>query len=103
MTARILLSPDPVSFGFVLRRFIAASITAMLVGLGTKEHFTSVGVWLAVSGGAGYCAPEILDYGLKWVKAKGEKKVEAVAAPKCPCQKKSKPRRAFVKGAKSRG
>ena len=75
MTARMLLSTDPVSFGFVVRRFFAASITAMLVGLGTKEHFSSTGLWLAVSGGSGYGAPEVADYFLRWVKAKGEAKV----------------------------
>lgn len=82
MTARMLLSTDSVSFGFVVRRFFAASITAMLVGLGTKEHFTSTGLWLAVSGGSGYCAPEVADYFLRWVKAKGEAKVKEAEGKK---------------------
>lgn len=90
MTARMLLSTDPVSFGFVVRRFFAASITAMLVGLGTKEHFSSTGLWLAVSGGSGYCAPEVADYFLRWVKAKGEAKVKE-AEGKQPRGKKKKP------------
>ena len=78
MTARILLSTEPVTFGFVLRRFLAASITATLVGLGTKDHFTSTGLWLACVGGAGYAAPEVADYFLRYVKAKGEAKLKEV-------------------------
>ena len=76
MTARILLSTEPVSLGFVVRRFLAASITASLVGLGTKDYFSSQGLWLAVVGGSGYAAPEVADYFLRWVKAKGEQKVK---------------------------
>jgi len=89
MTARMLLSNDPVTFGYVVRRFFAASITAMLVGLGTKDHFSSTGLWLAVSGGSGYCAPEVADYFLRWVRAKGEAKVRE-AQGKQPRGKKKK-------------
>lgn len=93
MTARMLLSTDPVSLGFVVRRFFAASITAMLVGLGTKEHFTSTGLWLAVSGGSGYCAPEVADYFLRWVKAKGEAKVQEAQKGLTRGKKKPKSKR----------
>ena len=90
MTARMLMSTEPVSFGFVVRRFFAASITAMLVGLGTKEHFSSTGLWLAVSGGSGYCAPEVADYFLRWVKAKGEAKVKEAQGKQTRGKKKQK-------------
>jgi len=90
MTARMLLSTDPVTFGYVVRRFFAASITAMLVGLGTKDHFSSTGLWLAVSGGSGYCAPEVADYFLRWVKAKGEAKVREAQGNQTRGKKKSK-------------
>lgn len=96
MTARILLSTEPVSIGFVVRRFFAASITAMLVGLGTKDHFSSTGLWLAVSGGAGYAAPEVTDYLLKYVKAKGDAKLKEVTGSdktKTKAKAKSKPKR----------
>ncbi len=92
MTARILLSPDPVSFGFVLRRFLAASITAAIVGLATKDHFTSTGLWLACVGGAGYAAPEVADYFLRYVKAKGEQKLQEVTGAKKKTKSKSKRR-----------
>jgi len=90
MTARMLLSTEPVSFGFVVRRFFAASITAMLVGLGTKDHFSSTGLWLAISGGSGYCAPEVADYFLRWVKAKGEAKVREAQGNQTRGKKKPK-------------
>lgn len=82
MCARILLSTEPVSFGFVLRRFLAAAITAAIVGLATKEHFTSTSLWLACVGGSGYAAPEVADYFLRYVKAKGEQKLKEVTGGK---------------------
>jgi hypothetical protein len=90
MTARILLSTDPVTFGFVLRRFLAAAITAAIVGLATKEHFNSTGLWLATVGGAGYAAPEVADYFLRYVKAKGEQKLKEVKGGKAQGKKKRK-------------
>lgn len=90
MTARILLSTEPVTFGFVLRRFLAAAITAALVGLGTKDHFTSTGLWLACVGGAGYAAPEVADYFLRYVKAKGEQKLKEVSGGKKKAKSKGK-------------
>jgi hypothetical protein len=91
MTARILLSTEPVTFGFVLRRFLAAAITAAIVGLATKDHFSSTGLWLACVGGSGYAAPEVADYFLKYVKAKGEAKLKEVSNGKA--KTKSKKRR----------
>lgn len=91
MAARILMSTEPVSFGYAVRRFLAASITASLVGLGTKDYFSSQGLWLAVVGGSGYAAPEVADYFLRWVKAKGEQKVkEATRGIKTKKTKKRK-------------
>jgi len=90
MTARILLSTDPVTFGFVLRRFLAAAITAAIVGLATKEHFTSTGLWLATVGGSGYAAPEVADYFLRYVKAKGEQKLKEVSGGKAKAKPKKK-------------
>ena len=91
MTARILLSTEPVTFGFALRIFLAAAITAAIVGLATKDHFTSTGLWLACVGGSGYAAPEVADYFLRYVKAKGEAKLKEVSNGKT--KPKSKKRR----------
>ena len=78
MTARLLMSEEPVTFGWVLRRLSAASITAVLVGYGVKDYITSESLRLCVIGGCGYCAPEITDYLIKYVKARGEKEVNNV-------------------------
>ena len=78
MTARLLMSEEPVTVGWVLRRLAAASITAVLVGYGVKDYITSESLRLCVIGGCGYCAPEITDYLIKYVKAKGEQEVKKV-------------------------
>ena len=78
MTARLLMSEEPVTIGWVLRRLAAASITAVLVGYGVKDYIASESLRLCVIGGCGYCAPEICDYLIKYVKARGEKEVNNV-------------------------
>jgi hypothetical protein len=78
MTARLLMSEEPVTVGWVLRRLLAASITAVLVGYGVKDYIASESLRLCVIGGCGYCAPEITDYAIKYVKARGEKEVNNV-------------------------
>ena len=78
MVARLLLSTEPVSFGWVVRRVMAAAITAALVGYGIQDHIQSPGLRMAVVGAAGYAAPECLDYLMKYIKARGEKEVSKV-------------------------
>ena len=85
MVARLLLSQEPVSFWWVVRRVCAAAITAALVGYGIQDHIQSPGLRMAVVGAAGYAAPECLDYLMKYIKARGEKEVAAVVGkPKKP-------------------
>ncbi len=92
MTARLLLSTEPVSFGWVVRRVLAAAITAAMVGYAIQEHISSPGLRMAVIGAAGYAAPESLDYLLRYIKARGEKEVAAVTAKAKPNGKaKAKP------------
>lgn len=78
MTARLLMSQEPVTIGWVLRRLAAASITAVLIGYGVKDYIASESLRLCVIGGCGYCAPEITDYLIRYVKARGEKEVNNV-------------------------
>jgi hypothetical protein len=80
MTARLLLSQEPVSFWWVMRRVLAAAITAALVGYAIQDHIQSPGLRMAVVGAAGYAAPECLDYLMRYIKARGEKEVGAVTA-----------------------
>ena len=79
MTARLLLSTEPVTFGWVVRRVFAAAITAALVGYAVQDHIQSTGLRMAAVGAAGYAAPECLDYLLKYIQAKGEAEVAKVS------------------------
>lgn len=78
MTARLLLSTEPVSIGWVVRRVTAAAIVAAVVGYGIQDHISSPGLRMAVVGAAGYAAPEVLDYLLKYIKARGDKELASV-------------------------
>ena len=84
MTARLLLSTEPVSLGWVVRRVLAAAITAALVGYAITDHIESPGLKMAVVGAAGYAAPECLDYLMRYIKARGEKEVAAVVGKPKP-------------------
>ena len=89
MTARLLLLTEPVSPGWVFRRITAAAITAALVGYGIQDHIASPGLRMAAIGAAGYAAPEVLDYLLKYIKARGEAEVAKVTK-KLPTNGKAK-------------
>lgn len=75
MTARLLLSTEPVSLGWVVRRLAAASITAVLVGFGIKDQIQSESLRLCVIGICGYATPEVCDFLIKYLKARGEKEL----------------------------
>ena len=75
MVARLLLSTEPVTFGWVVRRIAAASITACFVGYGIQDHISATSLRMAVVGACGYAAPEVTDYLLKYIKARGEKEI----------------------------
>jgi hypothetical protein len=82
MTARLLLSTEPVSLGWVVRRVVAAAITAALVGYAITDHIESPGLRMGVVGATGYAAPECLDFLMRWIKERGEKEVSAVSGKK---------------------
>ena len=91
MTARLLLSTEPVTFGWVVRRVLAAAITAALVGYGIQDHISTPGLRMAVIGATGYAAPEALNYMLKALKARAEKEVGEIAGKKPNAKAKPKP------------
>jgi hypothetical protein len=91
MTARLLLSTEPVTVGWVLRRISAAAITAALVGYAITDHISSPGLRMGVVGAAGYAAPEVMDYVLKYLKARGDAEVAKVT--KKPNDKKKPSKR----------
>ena len=81
MTARLLLSTEPVSVGWVVRRVLAAAITAALVGYAIADHIESPGLKMGVVGAAGYAAPECLDYLMRYIKNKGDAEVGPAKKP----------------------
>lgn len=64
MLARILMSQEKVSVGWVARRLFFAGITACLVGWATDGYLQSPGLRFAAVGLAGYAAPEIADFAI---------------------------------------
>ena len=81
MTARLLLSQEPVSFWWVMRRVLAAAITAALVGYAITDHIESPGLRMGVVGATGYAAPECLDYLMRYIKNKGDAEVGPAKKP----------------------
>jgi hypothetical protein len=81
MTARLLLSQEPVSVGWVIRRVLAAAITAALVGYAIADHIESPGLKMGVVGASGYAAPECLDYLMRYIKNKGDAEVGTAKKP----------------------
>jgi len=78
MVSRMLLSTDPVSFGWIVRRTLAAAIVAVFAGFALQEHISSLVMRFACIGLAGAAAPEVMDGAIKWVKAKLNAEVSKV-------------------------
>ena len=90
MSARLLLSTEPVSLGWAVRRVSAASIVAVLVNYITKDYIANHSLQIAAVGATAYAAPECLDFLLRWIKAKGESEVAKVTK-KLPSNGKKRP------------
>lgn len=71
MLAR-LLTMERASLAFIVRGVLTAGIAAYFVGEATKELIPQKGLWMASIGAAGYGSPELLNYLLRIIKAKGE-------------------------------
>lgn len=81
MCSRLLLSEDKQTWGWVARRVVAASITAVLANYALTDYITSSSLRTAAVGGLSYASPEVLDALLRWVKARAEREVQKVAKP----------------------
>jgi predicted nucleic acid-binding protein len=92
MASRLLLSTEPVTWGWAVRRVSAASIVAVLVNYTTKDYITNNSLQIAAVGATAYAAPECLDFLLRWIKARGEAEVAKVTK-RIPNGKKSKSKR----------
>lgn len=78
MVARMLLSTEPLTFGWIVRRLIAASIIGVFAGFALQEHVSSLVMRFACIGLAGAAANEIMEGAIKWVNGKINKEVQSV-------------------------
>ena len=78
MVARMLLSTEPLTFGWIVRRLIAASNIGVFAGLALQEHVSSLVMRFACIGLAGAAANEIMEGAIKWVNSKINKEVQSV-------------------------
>jgi len=82
MAARLLLSEEKHTWGWVARRVMAASITAAVAGYALTEYIASPGLRMGAIGALAYASPEALDAMLRAIKARAEREVEKVSKPK---------------------
>lgn len=94
MIARRLLSPDKPPFLDVLLQAIAAAGVSVLVGWGASEYIQSQKLLYAVVGVAGFAAPEVAAFAIRYLKAQGEAKLKEVEGKsKSNAQRKGKAKR----------
>ena len=80
MIARLLMSTDKASLGYIARSSVAAGLTAYFVNQASKSYVEQENMRVAICGVAGFASPEILSYGLAWLKAKMQGKVDEAQA-----------------------
>lgn len=80
MVARTLLAEQRPSIGWLIRWSVSASVTSVLVGFASQDYIHSEGLRYAATGISGAFAPELLDYALRYLKAKGDAKMREVGA-----------------------
>jgi hypothetical protein len=80
MIARLLMSTDKASLGYIARSSVAAGLTAYFVNQASKSYVEQENLRVFICGVAGFASPEILSYGLAWLKAKMQGKVAEAKA-----------------------
>ena len=93
MAGRLLLSETPVSAGWVCRRILAASITALFVGFYAQENIASVPLRYCLIGAIGYSTPEMLDALLRRMKKQADGELAKVGGKKPNGKRKAGKRR----------
>ena len=88
LIARQLMSPDRASWGYLLRSAIAACITAYFMNQLSRSYVQDENLRVCICGLAGFAAPEIQQYGLQFLKAKMQAKVQEAQAKLKPAKAK---------------
>jgi hypothetical protein len=68
MIARIILSTDKTSVGYVARRISLAFIVGFFASMAVRDYITSVSLQFAAVGAISYSAPEVCDFVAGYVK-----------------------------------
>ena len=93
MSARLLLSEDRQTWGWVARRVAAASITAAVSGYALTEYISSPGLRMGAIGALSYASPEVLDALLRAVKARANREADRIAGNPKPSKPNGKAKR----------
>jgi len=93
MVSRMLLNPTPVSWGWIIRRTIAASVVSIFVGFALQSQVQSVALRYAGIGLAGAAAPEVMDAALSWLQGKMKTEVAKVTRGTKPNAKPNRKKR----------
>jgi len=88
LIARQLMSPDKASWGYLLRSALAAMVTAYFVNQLSRSYVEQENLRVCICGVAGFAAPEIQQYGLQFLKAKMQAKVQEAEAKLKPAKSK---------------
>lgn len=97
MMARLALAQERNTWFRNVCLTFASGTTAGMVGLATKDIFSSQYFWLATVGFAGWVAPEGWKYAMRWFKAKAGKEVDKAVKERRNA-KKAAPRSRRSKG-----
>jgi hypothetical protein len=76
LIARQILSTEKKSWGWLFRSGVAAMVCAYYVNLASKSYISDENIRVVVIGLAGFCSPELLNYGLQFIEAKLKAKVD---------------------------
>lgn len=82
MVARLLMSTEKATWGYVARRIIIAFIVGFFASMAVKDYITSVKLQFAAVGALSYAGPEVCDFVLSYVRAKTEKELQSVKRSK---------------------
>jgi hypothetical protein len=80
LIARQLMSDEKASWGYLLRSAAAAMVTAYFVNQASKSYVEQENLRVCICGVAGFAAPEIQQYGLQFLKAKMQARVQSAQA-----------------------
>jgi hypothetical protein len=80
MTARLLADRERKSVGYIARRIGIACIIGFFSSMVIREYIHATGLQFAVVGALSYAGPEVCDFVLQYVRAKGDAEIKASKA-----------------------